>query len=190
MKKNTILYIGVSGHRDLKQSEIPHYQQQVHQILSRIVAEHPDRDVRILSPLADGADRLVVQVGRELGLEYEALLPLPSSLYEQDFSPDSLEAYRQLLSGARVPPRVIPWGEGCTAENCAEYGEHRDRQYRLVGEAVVDQSEQMIFLWDGVRNHLVGGTAAIHTYAQASYPKRPETKIFWVKCAREQSAKK
>ncbi|QOR61224.1 hypothetical protein ACM66Z_07125 [Sulfurovum sp. ST-21] len=174
------LYVGVSGHRDLKKSKMDDYKEEVKSILMKLIRENPDREVIVVSPLADGADRLAVYAAKELELRYEVLLPMPSYLYEKDFSLESLQEYKALTMTAMDKPTVIPLCEGCTEENISKYGEYRDKQYLKTGEEIVDRSNMMLFLWDGKPSGGTGGTGDIVVYTE-----QKDKSFFIVECERE-----
>jgi len=176
--------IGISGHRDLKSSEIPKYKEQIRDILTEQIEKHQDKEVYILTPLAEGADQLVAMVARELGLRYEVILPMPLELYKKDFSTKSYKLFYNLYLNA-VGSTTIPLPNGTTINEISDYGVKRDYQYLKVGHEVVDRSDFMIFLWDGVINHKTGGTADIFEYAKEKYQDSFDQKYFWVECERE-----
>lgn len=163
--KNKI-YVGISGHRDLKKSNKDKYREQIKTILLKLVKENSEKEVIVLSPLADGADRLMVDAAVELGLRYEVLLPMVSTLYQKDFSVSSLEEYKILIMNARDIPSVVALCDNCTEENITEYGAYRDRQYLKVGQEIVERSDMIVFLWDKKHSKGVGGTADIVSYAK------------------------
>jgi len=173
-------YVGVSGHRNLLHSEEAIYQQQVKERLAQIVKENPDKEVIVLSPLADGADRLVVYAAKELGLRYEVILPMPLIYYEMDFDDTSFMEFMRLFYEAKSS-ESIDLCDGVTYDDISEYGIHRDRQYRQVGHEIVDRSDEMLFLWDGIDNGKTGGTSDIYNYA-----KEKNKRTFVVECEREQ----
>ena len=146
----------------------------------KLVKENLEKEVIILSPLADGADRLMVDAAVELGLRYEVLLPMVSTLYQKDFSETSLEEYRALIMNARDIPSVVDLCDNCTEENIVEYGAYRDRQYLKVGQDIVERSDMMVFLWDKKHSFGVGGTADI-----VSYAKLKDKSYIIVECERE-----
>lgn len=172
-------YVGVSGHRDLLHSEKASYQQQVKERLAQIVKENPDKEVIVLSPLADGADRLMVYAAKELGLRYEVVLPMPLAYYEMDFDDTSFAEFMQFFYEAKSS-EVIALCEGATYDNIALYGVYRDCQYRQVGIEIVDRSDEMVFLWDGIDNGKTGGTSDIYNYAQEK-----NKRTFVVECKRD-----
>ena len=56
----------------------------------------------VLSPLAEGADRLVAEVGLELGFTLHVPMPFPETIYKNDFddTPGSRAAFEALLAKA------------------------------------------------------------------------------------------
>jgi len=173
------LYVGVSGHRDLKEAKNEEYKNQVINILEKLMKENPEKEVIVISPLADGADRLVVYAAKELGLRYEVLLPMPIALYEMDFDDVSFDEFMTLFYEARSSD-VIDLCENCTEETIADYGSDRDKQYLKVGQEVVDKSDVMLFLWDKKEGKGLGGTADI-----VSYAKQKDKSYIIVECERE-----
>lgn len=178
--KNSTYKVGISGHRDLKLSKIPEYREKVMDTLRQIIAQYDDREVSVITPLAEGADRLVAECAVALGLSYEVLLPMPVELYVEDFKATE-DAFLKLCDNA-VSVETLPLCEGNTLLNIKEYGDERDKQYVYVGQQVVDRSDAMIFLWDGTDNGLKGGTADIKKYAEGK-----NKLIFPIKCEREGS---
>jgi hypothetical protein len=74
------LTIGVTGHRDLVASEIPRIEARVRDLFEDLRARFPDRPLRILSPLAEGADRLVAR-WRRPWRPLTVPLPMPMAIY-------------------------------------------------------------------------------------------------------------
>ena len=176
--------IGISGHRDLKSSEIPQYKKEIKDILKEKIEQFPNREIYILTPLAEGADQLVAKVAKELGLRYEVLLPMPVELYKKDFTTESYEEFYRLYLDA-VGSTVTPLPVGTTMDEISDYCVKRDNQYLKVGQEVVEKSDFMLFLWDRVVNHKTGGTADIFEYAKEQYQDDFNEKHHIVECKRE-----
>src|SRR5262249_21776793 len=141
----------------------------VRQVFSDVRAQHPHTPLVLLSPLAEGADRLVARIA----LEHEAILivpmPLPQDLYEQDFStPESLTEFRALL--AKAEHFAMPLASGSTRRGVEERGEDRDLQYALVGAYVARHCQLLIALWDGEASTKPGGTAQVVKYRLSGRP--------------------
>jgi hypothetical protein len=80
------LTIGVTGHRDLLADEIPALKEKVRDFFLQLKSDYPDLDVQLITPLAEGSDRLVADVASEMGINLIVPLPMPQTESEQDFS--------------------------------------------------------------------------------------------------------
>ena len=78
------LVIGVTGHRDLLPAETADLERMVRGFLVALIARHPALPLSIMTPLAEGADRLVALEARNLGIPLIVPLPMPRDLYVQD----------------------------------------------------------------------------------------------------------
>jgi len=158
------LVVGITGHRDIRADDREELQRRVRGILLKFRQDYPATPLILLSPLAEGADRLAARAAldEEVGARLVVPLPLPGATYEEDFTghPGSLDEFRELLSKADIS-FVIPLVPGNTEDNIRTHGEHRDRQYEAVGKYIARQSQVLIALWDGVDRGLIGGTASI-----------------------------
>ena len=97
------LTIGVTGHRDLLAEEVPALKKLVRDFFLQLRSDYPGLDLQLITPLAEGSDRLVTDVALELGIDLIVPLPMPQEDYEKDFSsPAAVEAFRDSLKKARV----------------------------------------------------------------------------------------
>lgn len=127
----------------------------------------------LLSPLAEGADRLAAQRALAAGWAVEALLPFPALEYEADFhapvtpgvTPAAcVEEFRALLAAsARVT--VLP---------------HRHAPdpvpgYEAAGHAVVSRADLVIAIWDGEVTGRRAGTSAMVQHA-----RRQGVPVWWL----------
>jgi hypothetical protein len=146
------LVFGVSGHRDLRIADIPQLREQLLRVFARFRAAYPFTPFQLLTPLAEGADRLTAEVA--LASEMGLLVPLPMERkeYEKDFTTaESLGEFRSLLAMAESHWR-IPTGQKAVPED-------RTAQYAAVGDFIARSSHILILLWDGTDNRKIGGTA-------------------------------
>jgi hypothetical protein len=148
----------VTGHRRLPDEEA--LAEQVRRALQRtreLLPSSPYTPVlfTIISPLAEGADRLVArEVLKSEGADLEVPLPLPREEYLRDFQSDeSKREFDALLSRAREVTELGP-------------SESREKAYESVGHHVVDRCDVLIALWDGEPSRGQGGTAEIVEYAR------------------------
>jgi hypothetical protein len=152
------LRIGVTGHRTLGDDEA--LAAKVREALDRIERLVPATRatpvlLTIVSSLAEGADRLVArEVLARDGALLEAPLPLSRERYRRDFqTPASQREYDDLLGRATtvIEPEL---------ETEPEDG------YLQIGRYVVDRSDVLLALWDGLPARGEGGTAEIVEYAE------------------------
>jgi hypothetical protein len=169
------LRVGVSGHRDIMAS-FPGLDQVLRYVCDVVIrgreaiaAAATPTGLTVVSSLAEGADRLVVHaVAAAYGqspdaCQLEAILPLDRASYCEDFqSAESKHEFSVLLAGAVVTEVVQPAAS-------------RDDAYESAGEAVVDRSDVMVFIWDGQPARGRGGTADIFAYAL-----QRRKSIFWI----------
>jgi hypothetical protein len=157
------LRLGVTGHRSLTRID------EVRLGINRAIDDalesgpagappDPGTTLIVVSALAEGADRLVVdECLRRPGSTLEAILPLPIEEYEQDFAtPDSRQEFTGLLSAA-------------TRVEIAEAMPTREHAYERAGQLMVERSDAVIAVWDGQPAAGRGGTADIVAYAEARH---------------------
>lgn len=152
------LNIGVTGHRRLDDGEavasaVREALAGVGRLFDRRPRVTPIR-YTILSPLAEGADRIVVHGAFAVlgeGITVEAVLPREPWSYTRDFASEaSRREFAELLSRSnqRSMPKTEEDVEG----------------YRLAGEYVVDRCDLLIAIWDGEKGE-PAGTGDIVEYA-------------------------
>jgi hypothetical protein len=79
------LVLGVTGHRDLREEDLPELERRVRDLINQLRNDYPHTVLQLLSPLAEGADRLVARVAVESDVALFVPLPLPQEEYERDF---------------------------------------------------------------------------------------------------------
>ena len=151
MREPAHFTFGVSGHRDLVPADLPALREQIRTVFDRFRSVYPDASYELLSPLAEGADRVAAEVALDCGLKLVVPLPMAQREYERDFaSPESLSDFRRLLRAADSHFEV---------RNSETKGGRRADQYAAVGDYIARESHVLILLWDGCDNEKVGGTA-------------------------------
>jgi hypothetical protein len=158
------LVIGVTGHRDLRPEDVPELEERVRSFFNSIRNKYPHTPLTLLSPLAEGADRLVASVALDcarFGARLIVPLPMRRELYEQDFTaPGSCAKFDELLKRAEHS-FVLPLAKGYSEVEIQKPGEARSYQYEHVGAYIARHSQILLALWDGVCTDLIGGTFAI-----------------------------
>ena len=170
--------IGVTGHRVLSCEDL--LNESVGKVLARLdrLLEHSPHTYVAVSPLAEGADRLVAK--RVLGWqsnncepsELDSPLPMPADEYAKDFlTSESKAEFRELLARAvhsqalETDAEKFNRNDNDSAEVQNQKKEARRQSYRNVGFWVVDNCDILIAIWNGDKAKGVGGTAEIVEYA-------------------------
>jgi hypothetical protein len=175
-----ILRVGITGARELDVSELPRLRAQVKEVLTLIKQEATRvfvtaeaqstyaagaSQLHLLSPLAEGADRLVAELALDAGFQLSCPLPFTQVEYEKDFAKEEgVEAFRSLL--ARAESRILELDGGRT---------DTARAYEAVGRLIVRNCDLLIGIWDGGPGHGRGGTAEIIRYAANFGPP-----VYWI----------
>ena len=159
--------IGVTGHRlnklDLNDQQL---RQRIATALGDLKKQHPDVHFIIMSPLAEGADRLVVELAMNiLHATLHVPLPLPYELYVSDFSDkESVEEFKRLVGLAEsyyeLPMRFGNIRDLALAENETN-NEARNQQYALAGAYIIQRCDSLIAVYDGRPEAGTGGTGQI-----------------------------
>lgn len=162
-----MISIGVSGHRDLGNNN-PAIVESIDRVLLAIGQYLPADSYTLLSPLAEGADRLVARRALDL-LSAKLVVPLPLEIadYQQDFETDaSKQEFTDLLAAA---DRVLQLPKK----------ETRTGSYLAAGLYVLDHCDVLIAVWDGLPAKGIGGTAQIVELA-----RKQNKPIAWVQVTR------
>lgn len=171
--------LGVTGHRKFPDEEI--ITKKVREIFEKnrvlelfddeskkFIASLPQQPVySLLSPFAEGADRLVTKVVRNLpGSKIDHVSPLVEEDYLEDFdSHDSKNEYKELkkISSSHHQLRTTKLADDYKKEGGIENA--RRLAYEAAGHFIVNNCDVMIVIWDGKSSRGQGGTAKIKDYA-------------------------
>lgn len=161
------IVIGVTGHRKLQNERV--LAKQVQKIVIKIKKTIPELknipvEFKILSPLAEGADRLVTrELLKVTGSQLQVVLPLDKDEYLKDFAHgESREEFNILMERATsvIQPVSDP---------------KRPEAYMAVGRYIVDHCDVLIAIWDGKTADGKGGTADVVDYA-----REKKCPVFWI----------
>ena len=158
-----VVTVGISGHR--KRSQLGDLsrvrtllRERFRDLRDQLIEANGPVEFLLLSPLADGADRIFVDALREEEPDAHLLVPMPfdRDAYERSFgSEDSAEDFRRRVADPRTRECfTIPGG--------------REGEYLRLGRWVVDHADLMFFLHDGSDYDAApmdGGTSSVIHYA-------------------------
>ncbi len=158
-----VVQVGVTGHRPNRLSPnvaagLPGQCDQVLRAIAALASRAHDPLLhspqppllRILSPLAEGSDRIVAEAGLALGADLQCPLPFHADEYCRDFAGEaSRDEFHALLAKASA----VFEADGTRDEESAAY--------ERIGRIVLEQSDFLIAVWDGEPAAGRGGTTQI-----------------------------
>ncbi len=158
------LVIGVTGHRDLLEEEQEGIKQRVRDFFEQMRASFPDLPLMVMTPLAEGADRIAAEVAYELGIPIVVLLPMPRHLYEHEFKGESLREFQTMRGlGEQVELPLLP---ELSEADVINQGTGRDLQYAQLGAYLAAHSHVLLAIWDGKPSNAPGGTGHVIKFHQ------------------------
>ncbi len=140
--------IAVTGHRDVVVDDA--LRKQIDVFFHEIFQKH--ESVTLLSPLAEGADQLVAEMF--LKHEHSVLnvpMPFAQETYLKAFSTTDKQNFLTLAK---------------EAEHVFEVAKVCEHPYENLGRYLVDSSDVLLALWDGMSNGKQGGTEDVVSYAK------------------------
>lgn len=154
--------VGVTGHRSLPQANLPLLRAQFETVLRFIQCETEKRwegrgslhtegapCFRLLSMLAEGSDRIAALCALECGYGLHCVLPMERSAYERDFETDASKAEFQCLLNRADSTLEIACGSPTAMA------------YRDGGILMLNHSDLLIAIYDGVDTGKAGGTSDV-----------------------------
>jgi hypothetical protein len=164
------LILGITGHRDLRPEDGADLEARVRAILEDLRKRYRDTPLVLLSPLAEGADRLAARVALDCGTRLIVPLPMSQAAYERDFqTPSSVVEFRDLLCRADRSFELAWAGLGDEGTSGVSGGD-RDWAYALVGAYIAHHCQILIALWDGEDSDREGGTAQVVRFKREGIP--------------------
>ncbi|MGZ3266840.1 MAG: hypothetical protein ACXU7X_01345 [Croceibacterium sp.] len=108
------------------------------------------KPLRLVSALAEGADRLAASVALEAGVKLEVVLPFVASEYRKDFADEaSREEFDRLL------------GRAATVMVLDGNADDRTRAYEAAGLVLLSNCDLLVAVWDGGPGRGRGGTREV-----------------------------
>jgi hypothetical protein len=187
------LVIGVTGHFDLRETDIPLLRKEVEAVFNRLERDYARLPARprhprngadkpaegmpmiVLSALAAGADQLVTDVALSRGLRVIAPLPLPREQYRRDFEwdpdrPDTLMTFEAWTARPDIHKLFVGWEKGSLPEDVRHLGDKRNLQYRRAGAFIARHCDVLIALWDGRPDRQAGSAAEVVAFKRHGFP--------------------
>ena len=177
--KNEI-YIGITGNRDISEEQIVFIKERIEEFLSNCQKDNEFVELIVLTPLADGVDRIIANSIIENFSNIKILVPLPFSefIYKNTFGKglkvnkisefESIKEYESLIYKIKKHNKCDDIyinlkfdKENYLNQNTDEQRKIRNEQYTLLGEYLIEKSDILIAVYDKNREIKKGGTIEI-----------------------------
>ena len=178
MKKT--IYIGITGNRDITNEQSIFIKKSIDDFLKKILVDKDFEEIVVLTPLADGVDRIIADVVLDNFSDMRILIPLPFSenLYKNTFGKglkinnisheSSIKDYEDLLEKIKKHNKCDDIyinlkfdKENYLNQNTDEQRKIRNEQYTLLGEYLIEKSDILIAVYDKNREIKKGSTLEI-----------------------------
>jgi hypothetical protein len=161
--------VGVTGHRPagLAGADLVLLRHRIRDALELVTTTDAGAPLIVISPLAEGADRLVAREAVAAGYLLDCVLPFQRDDYATDFASAAARSEYYALLG--VAQQIIE------LDGSRETPASTDAAYMAAGEHVVAHANVVIAIWDGAAARGSGGTGDIVALALAH--DRP---ILWI----------
>lgn len=178
MKKTN--YIGITGNRDISNEQSIFIKENIENFLKKSLENKSFEEIIILTPLADGVDRIIADVVLDNFSDMRILIPLPFSenLYKDTFGKglktnnisqeNSIKEYEDILQKIKkhnkcddIYIKLEFDEENYLNQNIDKQREIRNEQYALLGEYLIEKSDILIAVYDKNREIKKGGTIEI-----------------------------
>jgi uncharacterized phage-like protein YoqJ len=178
MKKT--IYIGITGNRDISNKQSTFIKKNIEDFLKKSSENKNLEEIIILTPLADGVDRIIADVVLDSFSDMKILVPLPFSeeIYKNSFGKglkinnisqaESIIEYEDLLEKIKKHNKCDDIyinlefdKENYLNQNIDEQRKIRNEQYALLGEYLIEKSDILIAVYDKNREIKKGSTLEI-----------------------------
>lgn len=155
------LIIGVTGHRDLVDAELPQIRNRIELWLETLRRDYPHLPLLVLTGLAEGADSLVARIAHEQNIDVINVLPMSINDYRSDFDDAARKDFEYLVNlGEAIELTTLP-ADLSRAETSDVGRLNRGRQYEQLGVFLAAHCHVLLALWDGKATSGLGGTSQV-----------------------------
>jgi len=146
------LIVAVTGHRNLVASERDGIRARVRDLFEFLQSRYPEMSLRLMSPLAEGADQLAAEVALECGVSLLVPVPMAVPEYLADFADaDGVQRFHTLCKKA---DDVFVLSADRTNMSSAE-------RYAQLGIFQAAHCHVLLAIWDGKESDKLGGTSQV-----------------------------
>ncbi len=174
------IYIGITGNRDISNEQSIFIKKSIEDFLKEFLKDDNFKEIVVLTPLADGVDRIIANVVSDGFFNMKILIPLPfgEEIYKNTFGKglkinnisqaESIKEYENLLEKIKKHNKCDDIyinlkfdKEKYLNQNIEEQRKIRNEQYALLGEFLIEKSDILIAVYDKNREIKKGSTLEI-----------------------------
>lgn len=149
------LVVAVTGHRDLVPAEWDGIRDRVRILFGFLRESYPDLELRLLSPLAEGADQLVAQVACEMKVPLVVPLPMAVPDYLDGFAtPEGKQRFHSLCEAA----------EDIFVLSSNDQDDVAAQHFARLGIFMASHCHILLAIWDGKDSDQLGGTSQVVSF--------------------------
>lgn len=177
-KPTKTLRVGVTGHRPnrMPENQWDRIKRDLATVMAEVEATHPDRQLMLLSGIAEGADRLAAFAALGRGWSLRSILAFHRTRFEADFpAPFAVGEFRALLAASEAVEEP---------KKSAQFRAPEDG-YDAVARRLIASSDVLIAVWDGEGSRGKGGTVDVIEQAHAK-----GIPVIWVHARKTQSPRR
>ena len=154
---NKTIIIGISGKRYISQEEKDKVYMNIKTGIAAILKKYGIDSFIGLTALAAGADTIFAEVVKnEFHQPLHIVLPFDAEEYKKDFAGNDLKVFEGIINESGIDEiidKISPSDK-----------EARNQAYFKTGKKIVDESDEVIIVWDNLKPGGTGGTADILGY--------------------------
>jgi hypothetical protein len=144
--------VAVTGHRNLVTSELDGIRTRVRELFEFLRSRYPDTSLRLMSPLAEGADQLTAEVALECGVSLVVPLPMAVPEYLEDFAEaGAVQRFHELCEEA----------DDVYVLSADRDNMSRAERYAQLGIFQAAHCHVLLAIWDGKDSDKLGGTSQV-----------------------------
>jgi hypothetical protein len=177
--KGIPFYIAITGHRTLCDADAKRASSRIESELSLLKERYPSTPLILVSALAEGADRIAVEVALQKRIPYCVVLPTSADIYQEDFSTASSRS--EFLAYLQQATVVI---NASQARGEDPNLSSRPDIYIYAGDEICKMCQVLIAVWDGLPAKGAGGTAWVVEQFLKPVTESPVSSILPRPCCR------
>jgi hypothetical protein len=175
------IYVGITGHRQMTDQDVLRAYDRITALLATLKETYPHTPIVAVTPLAEGADRLLAYAAQELRMAYIVPMPCRESAYVAGFANDAAREEYHRLAGKADARYAVDDTDRLNADQYRKVGEHVARHADILiavhaperpDDAQKFGTKYVMRYWERMNQEDKWGFLADDTNAAGDRPKR------------------